>query len=288
MYKSIAFLFAVMVALPHNSYAVTACSHANLTRCLDSVCAINISSNPAARCQYCGTADAGTPSKNAMRSVSVGQSAKYTLTDKELKSAPSEPGERYVWATSECLKKVSGCTPDDVESVYDTLIEQSCKAAGISAGFASAREKMNQTKTKSSCKTDITSCIVGANRCGPDYAICEQDENFNKFFASCGVEATGCDEYIDEIRNDLILARNEAIKNADTALETIVKSYQDAREKKLNAAKDNCKDNNGRDACIATVCERSMANKCAAGFEYEKSMATQLCKFYELACAVLK
>ena len=119
----------------------TACSRANLTRCLDSACAINMSSNPSARCQYCGTATAGKPSsKKEMRSVSVGASAKYNISEKELKKAPSDPGERYSWATKLCLQKVSGCNAEDVSDTYDPLIEQSCKAAGVSAQFDQALE----------------------------------------------------------------------------------------------------------------------------------------------------
>ena len=70
--KNSIYIFSVVVALgaAHASVAHGACSVANLTRCLDSVCAINVSSNPAARCQYCGTTDAGTPT-NTVRSVSV-------------------------------------------------------------------------------------------------------------------------------------------------------------------------------------------------------------------------
>ena len=79
------------------------CSTANLIRCLDSACAINIGANPAARCQYCGSSSAGEPEKSmAMKSVSAGSAAKYTISDKELKKAPDDPGERYVWATKKC------------------------------------------------------------------------------------------------------------------------------------------------------------------------------------------
>ena len=77
-----------------------ACSVANLTRCLDSVCAINIGANPAARCQYCGTNSAGEPAKSGtMKSISAGTSSKYIISDKELKNAPTvlEPN-RDMWA----------------------------------------------------------------------------------------------------------------------------------------------------------------------------------------------
>lgn len=287
MKKNILFFTVMMAALPGISWAAT-CSRANLTRCLDSVCAINASSNPAARCQYCGTPDAGNPPTGVMRGVSIGQSAKYTITEKELKSAPTNQGQRYAWATSECIKKLPDCTPDDVSETYDSLIEQSCRAAGINAESASLRTAAAKTKTQSQCNTDIRACLVGANRCGPDFSACEQNADFDKFFAACSVEATGCTEYVSAIRTTLLAARDTAIKNNDVMLANIVVSYKSAREQKLNQAKSSCTNNAGRETCIKTVCDRSMANKCAAGFESEKSMATQLCKFYDLACNVLK
>lgn len=273
--------------IPH-AYGATSCSRANLTRCLDSACAINIGSNPAARCQYCGTASAGTPQVGGMRSISAGASAKYNLTDKELKKAPTDPGSRYAWATAQCIKKVAGCTTDDVSSAYDSLIEQSCKAAGISAQMATLQAEARKKPTKSSCTTSIRSCIVAANKCGSDWRACEANADFDKFFSACGVDATGCDAYMSAIRSDMISARDSAIANADAAVQGIIKGYQNARENKLTAARTSCRDNASRDACIESVCENNMRNKCAPDFPGERSMAVQLCKFYELACNVLK
>ena len=287
MKKNTLFFTLALLMFPGILRAAT-CSHANLTRCLDSVCAINMLSNPAARCQYCGTPDAGTPPANGMINVTVGQSARYTLTEKELKSAPTNQGQRYAWATTACLKKLPDCTPDDVSDTYDSLIEQSCKAAGINSEFTSLREDAMKTKTRAQCNTDIRACLIGDNRCGPDFSACEQNADFDKFFATCSVQATGCTAHVSSIRTDLLAARDTAIKNADMLLANIVASYQSARTQKLNQAQASCKNNSGRESCIKTVCERSMANKCAAGFESEKSMATQLCKFYDLACNVLK
>ena len=113
MFKKFAFLAIFLAIAPNLAHAV--CSRANLTRCLDSVCAINVSTNPAARCQYCGTTNAGEPpTKNGIKSVSVGASTRFNISDKELKSAPNDPGQRYVWATTKCIERVTDCTPDDV------------------------------------------------------------------------------------------------------------------------------------------------------------------------------
>lgn len=289
MTKKILLFTLITAVLPGLASAATACSKANLTRCLDSVCATNVSSNPAARCQYCGTASAGTaPDDNGMRSVSVGTSAKFTLSAKELRSAPSDPGARYAWATTECLKKVSGCTPDDVTDTYDSLIEQSCKAAGISAEFASLREAAAKKKTNAACRTQIQSCILGSTRCTADWRACQAEEDFDKFYSACSVEATGCDEYISEIRTAMMSARDTAIASAQATLNSIVEAYQADRERRLVSAQNSCKNNTARQQCIEDVCENNMPGKCAVGKENERAAATQLCKFYDLACNVLK
>lgn len=287
--KNAKLLFIISLTMAPVMAGAATCSRANLTRCLDSACAINISSNPAARCQYCGTDTAGAaPADNGMRSVSVGQSAKYTFSAKELKSAPDDPGERYAWASKGCLKKLDGCTPDDIEDTYDTLIEQSCKAAGISAQMASLQAAARQAKNMSSCKTDIRACLIAEKRCHADYRACDDNAVFDRYFSECSIEATGCDAHISAIRTELVAARDTAVKNADSMLATLVASYQDGRAKRLAAARADCTDNAGREACIESVCERSMRNKCGVGYESERSMATQLCKFYDIACATLK
>ncbi len=271
------------------SHAATTCSKMNLTRCMDSVCGINATSNPAARCQYCGTSNAGTPpTKSGMQSLSVGQSSSNTISAKELKNAPTDPTARYTWAATQCINKISGCTPDDVSDAYDKLIEQSCRAAGISATVANLRASAAKPVTKTQCNTDIKSCIVDDTRCTADWRECADDENFNKFFSQCSVSATGCDEHLASIRSELITERDNSIKNIAAALDGIVKSYQQKRESKLATAQAQCKNNKGRDECVASVCERSMKNKCGAGFESEKSMAIQLCKFYDVACDTLR
>lgn len=266
-----------------------ACSVANLTRCLDSVCAINIGANPAARCQYCGSESAGEPAKStAMKSISAGASAKFTVSDKELKKAPTDPGERYIWGTKLCLEKVSGCDADDVSDNYDSLVEQSCRAAGISAEMASLAKKVNTAKTKSSCSDEITVCVVDAKRCMANYRNCESDENLNKYFSECGVLSTGCESFLSEIRSSIFASRDTAVANSDKILQNIIAAYQNAREQRLQSAQKACKNNTARNECVERVCKNNMRNKCDIGFEYEKTVAEQLCKFYDTACDRLK
>lgn len=286
MKKNLIFLVPALM-ISGGVHAADSCSRANLTRCLDSVCAINVSSNPSARCQYCGTSGAGTPPRNAMRSVSVGTSAKYNISDKELKSAPSDPGQRYAWAAKQCIKKVSGCTADDVSETYDSLIEQSCRAAGVSAELNKTLESVAKTKSLSACSASVRSCLISEKYCMADFRNCESDADFDKFFSSCGVDATGCDDYLAQIRTDLITDRDNAIKNADAILAKIVDAYTAARDKKISTIKTGCADNEQRDACVERVCTTNMRNGCGVGNESNKSMAIQLCKYYEIACSTI-
>lgn len=287
MNTRITFFFVGVLLYPSFALGAT-CSQMNLTRCLDSVCAINVSSNPAARCQYCGTSSAGTPpTTGGMRSLSLGQSARYTLTEDELADAPTDPGQRYIWAARQCISKVDGCTADDVSDVYDKLIEQSCRAAGVSAQYAASLARNAQTTSATSCSTDIRACMVNANRCGPDWAACETDSDFNKFFSECGVVSAGCDEYLADIRADLTSDRDFAIENANTLLNNIVTAYQNAREQRLASAQNGCKDANAKNICIETVCAQNMPNHCGDGYESERTAATQLCEFYDTACELL-
>ena len=303
-YRKLFFAFVLMFT-PNLVFG--ACSVANLTRCLDSACAINIGANPAARCQYCGTNAAGEPTKSAaMRSVSAGTNSRYSISDKELKKAPADAGERYVWATELCLQKVSGCTTDDVTDNYDTLIEQSCKAAGISAEMDNLVKKANTTKTQTSCTTEISACVVDVKRCTAGYKNCESDTDFDKYFSECSIAATGCDSFLKSIRSNLIASRNTAFKNAKTLLQNIVATYQSMREQKLTTTRKDCADNSAKERCIANVCSNNMRYKCGLDasvlctgnekynckrledINYETSVAEQLCKFYDIACERLK
>lgn len=278
----LAFVFA---AFSGASYAAPSCSRANLTRCLDSVCAINMSSNPAARCQYCGTSGAGTPPKSAMRSVSAGSSAKYNISDKELKKAPTDPGERYAWATTQCIAKVSGCTPDDVTDVYDKLIEQSCTAAGVSAQMNKLQANIGKTKTKTACESELSVCITDGKRCTSDYRQCEENADFDKFFSTCSATITGCDEHISEIRTELLASRDSAIRGADALLAQIVTMYQNTRENNAANIKSGCKNDRAFNECVQTVCENNMPNHCGTDYEKtEKASAMALCEFHRLAC----
>jgi len=282
-------LFLIFGLMYAPTMAFGACSANNLTRCLDSVCAINIGANAAARCQYCGSASAGEPTTaGVMKNITAGSAAKYSISEKELKKAPKDPGQRYVWATEQCLKKVKDCTTEDVSDTYDSLIEQSCKAAGIAADMANLAKKATKGKSKTSCSSEISACIIDNKRCLADYRNCESDANFDKYFSECTIASNGCDSFLADIRSTLISARDSAIKGADALLQSIVKAYQDTRANKLATTQRGCKDNSSKQQCISDVCATNMRNQCAAGYEYELQLAGQLCKFYDIACDRLK
>ena len=102
------------------------------------------------------------------------------------------------------------------------------------------------------------------------------------------VDATGCDEYVSDIRDELIATRDSVVESADAIIDNIIVAYQNARAKLFVSAENQCKDNSARDACIERVCAANMPNKCATGFEAERALAMQMCKFYDVACAALK
>ncbi len=268
------------------SAAVSKCQKTNMQRCLDSACAINIGMNPSARCQYCGTSAAGNPpSQKGLSTITAGQSTKYVLSDKELRVAPSDPGRRYIWATTECIKKLPDCTTDDVSDVYDKLIEQSCKAAGVSMQTASAIESLNKKPTKTSCNTAFTTCMN--KKCGTAFENCEDDAIFTRSIAECAADATGCDDYLAEIRTTFTNDRKNTYARREGVLEALVKNYQSTRESKIAGAKSNCKTGKTFETCVTATCNNNMPNKCDNN-KTERAMAEKLCQFYKTACTVLK
>jgi hypothetical protein len=261
------------------------CSKTNLTRCLDSACAINGGVNPSARCQYCGTSSAGTPpSTKGLKNVTAGASTKYALSAKELSVAPSDPGRRYIWATTECIKKLPGCTPDDASTVYDKLIEQSCRAAGISIQVSNTIQNLNSAPSKTKCTESMTACMT--KKCGASFADCQSDSDFDRFLAECATDATGCDTYTAEFRKEFSDDRERAYATREGSLDALVAQYKTTRENKITMARTACNRGTASETCVNTVCAKNMPGKCKESIE--KSMATQLCKFYDTACTVLK
>ena len=148
------------------------------------------------------------------------------------------------------------------------------------------QKEAKKTRTKSDCESEISACLVLDNACSGDYRNCEENADFDKFFAACGVQATGCDNFISEIRGELLAERDNAIENADEFLAKIVATYQNARENKLANIRKGCEEDTEYESCVETVCQNNMPDKCADSTE--KVSAGLLCQFYKTACKTLR
>ena len=279
--------FALYILMAPGLAVAVPCSRINLTKCLDSACAINLTSNPAARCQYCGTADAGEPAASAMKSISAGAASKNTISAKELKGAPTDPGERYVWATKLCLTKVQNCSTEDVSEAYDPLIEKSCTAAGVASKAASLQKKAAKNKrTQSSCQDEVFTCVTADEKCTGDFSKCADDSQFDSFLATCLSTVTGCADFTSQVRDTVAQSRTNAISATDNILDAVVAAHKTAREQQMTSIKSGCKDNSDFDLCVSVACKNNTNNNCAT--DAEKTIANALCQFYKTACTKVK
>lgn len=286
MVKKLGLLLGCLVIMPGATWAAS-CSRINLTRCLDSACAINLSANPAARCQYCGTVDAGLPTDSGLKSISAGTSSKNTISAKELKQAPTDPGERYVWATELCLAKVQNCTLQDVDDTYDPLIEKSCAAASNSSNMATLQKKAaSNTKDSNTCNNEIFACITAESKCDSDFAKCSDDKQFDSFFATCSTQATGCTSFVTKVRKEIAESRKSTLAATSANIDAIVAARKKSREQKIASIKSSCSKNTDFDSCVTTACADNTNNNCAT--DAEKTIANNLCAFYKTACTKVK
>ena len=252
--------------------AASKCSQTNMMRCLDSVCAINIGMNPAARCQYCGTSLAGTPTaQKGLKNVSVGQSSKYAFTDKELAVAPSDPGKRYIWATGECIKKVGNCTTDDVSNIYDKLIEQSCKAAGINMQTDRAIVNMASKPSQTLCTRLLEAGIEA--KCGTQFDNCNEDSDIDRIVSECITQASGCAEYAPSIKSEYKAKRAKTFESRENALQQIVQDYQNGRQNTWDKTVADCKNDTAEKSCHAKYQDA-----------FGTKIATLICEYYKRAC----
>lgn len=289
MLKKIPFLFLFSFGLFLSKDLFATCSKSAITKCLDSACAINIGLNPSARCQLCGSENSGEFNiEEGLENVSIGISSKNILTPKELKKAPKSPNKRYIWATEECIKKIPDCTPDDVTDTYDDLIKQSCKSAGIDMAMNAIQKEMGKQKSKISCETEIKTCVINDNHCKGDWSNCLDDNNFNRFFSECVATISKCDDYISEVKTKFLDDKSTFVKNKEKILNDLVAGYKDKREQSLKEIQNSCKNNSKFDTCVSNICSSNMSNSCRAGFEYEKAIATNLCKYIKIACDKIK
>ncbi|MDR0967494.1 MAG: hypothetical protein LBL75_01530 [Rickettsiales bacterium] len=276
--KKIAVFFAGFLGLFWVETAFSACSKIAMTDCLDSVCAINANINQGARCQLCGTPSAGTIP--GLKSVVA--SSKNALSAADIKSAPTNPVARYTWAIEKCMEKQKNeCGVDDT-LFYDDLIEKSCQYAG-GAAVAGQKLKAGAAETKTAtCAESINTCV--STQCGTGWKNCLDDSALGRLFAGCAVSAGNCDESTDDIYKDIVRVRDNAVNNKDKNIAAIAAEHKSARESKMKIAADNCAGNAGFDACVQSVCDNNMPNKCDAAFPSEMSNANQMCQFERTAC----
>lgn len=285
MIKKLAILTCCLAMAPTISWAAP-CSRINLTKCLDSACAINISANPAARCQYCGTADAGEPTVT-MRSVSSA-SSKNTIPSRELQNAPTDPGKRYIWATTRCLEIVQNCTVDDVTDAYDPLIEKSCTATSVGQNMSSLQKKASSQKSKNAntCTDEISLCIIADNKCGSDFSNCTDDEKFSNFFATCSTTATGCTSFLDSARKTITETRKNITKALSANVNSIVASHIQDRIDNISMVNNACANNKAFNDCVKKFCKDGKNGICTN--DTEQKIANNMCEYHKTACKKVK
>jgi hypothetical protein len=234
----------------------------------------------------CGSGS-GNANASGMTSLTLGASARNTLSAAELKALPAVGIERYQAAIDACAKKIADCTAAD-SADYDELIFQSCRAAGVQMQASDITKKVNVKKDKATCDAEINLCMRGAEKCGADFAGCGANADFDRAFAECSAASVECAEFAAAARGASLTVRDNAVKNAAGLIANIVAGYRMERAEKIAKANADCTNNAARDKCIESVCKNNMKNKCAADSTGEISMANLLCKYHDTACSQLK
>jgi hypothetical protein len=293
------------------------CKGADLTTCLDSACAADLATNPGSRCVLCGSAQAskianakkdtyaGAADAPKFQALSLGTSSKLVIGDKDLKSAPSAPDERYAWAINKCLAKVSNCEVDDARDEYDPLIEKSCRAFMSAEEYSAATAKAAKEKSPEACRTEIGICMTNEQRCGAGWANCKGDlagDAFDRFYSSCLLES-GC---VDNGGAILAWAKDQA-KSIDDAIEKrLATARQDAaaaRKIRWENMVSVCRDGAAKNACIETYCvmfdtalgahgtptgaAMSIGSKTCT-YAASRQMAESVCGYVDEVCKVYK
>ena len=213
--------------------------------------------------------------------VTAGTASKNTISAKELRQAPNDPGERYVWATRLCLNKIPNCTAEDVSEAYDGLIEKSCTAAGIKNDMANLQKKSAQnTKNSRTCLNEISKCVTAAEKCDTNFSKCVDDKIFNNFFATCSSQSTGCTNFIDTVRTEINKSRQSIISATESNVNAIANTRKQARINRFATVNSDCLHNTEYNKCIDNACQNNTNDNC----ETNQDIAIALCEFYKTAC----
>jgi hypothetical protein len=288
----------MIAVLCHGAFAASAqkCRVSDLQACLDSACDDGL--DTASRCYLCGTSAAKKPEEKKyalgdtpkLQSLAVGRSSRNTLSDNELKSAPKEPGERYQWATRECVKKIDGCAAEDATENYDKLIDQSCKVALGDVEYTASIKNSAVKKTSDQCSAELSSCLLSPAKCDGNMLKCADDAEFNRNFSSCMADASGCGDFITEMRGKMISARDNMVKTRESRLTDLANLRKMERQEKLESANRLCS-GVGKDACVAEMCgnmPNGLDENGLCADQNERQWAANLCKFVDTACNKLK
>jgi hypothetical protein len=222
--------------------------------------------------------------------LAVGKSSKNTLSDKELKNAPSDPGERYKWATKQCIAKLKDCSADNVTETYDKLINQSCEAALGTNEYAALMKKAAVKKTRDECRAEINNCLLADSKCGGNMLQCEEDGEFNRNFSACAADAAGCGDFITALRDSMKDSRDAMVAKKESRLADLVALRKNERQEKFESANRLCT-SGGKDGCVLEMCGNlpvGLDENGLCGDPEEKIWATNLCKFVDIACNKLK
>ena len=294
-------LFALACVLFARAADASRCRISDLQTCLDSACMEH--GNPASRCYMCGTsaAEGARPPEDdrksarmapQMTSLSMGGSSRNTISDKDLKDAPTKPEDRYMWAQSTCLGKLSDCSEDDVEENYDKLLGQACNIAMNDLEFNASILRSKEKKTEDTCNAELSQCLLRADRCGPNMLGCADGDNtdFNRNFSACAVDVGGCDDFTTDLRSRMLSQRDEMVNKRDERVQELAELRKNERENRLQQVTAMCQEDRGFNACVMEMCGNfpiGLVDGMCQNQE-EARWARQICAFVSTACQRLK
>jgi len=119
---------------------------------------------------------------------------------------------------------------------------------------------------------------------------CKDDAEFNRNFSICAADATGCVDYMTELRAALLASRDEMAKKSKSRLTDLVALRQNERKERFERMSRSCQ-SAGKAACVAEICgnlPKGSNDGGACNNPNEKIWATNFCKFVDIACNKLK
>ncbi|MCL2629325.1 MAG: hypothetical protein FWD33_01370 [Alphaproteobacteria bacterium] len=273
------FTFAVGAVFASNAFA---CRTNDLIRCLDSACVTDITTDPGSRCRLCGPTDRarraqlredtyhGAGNALGFQALALDASSNVNLSARELRDAPTNSEDRFVWATEKCVAKIRNCDENnswDTIEEYMKLVEQSCAASDAANRFHETATAVAEVKDTEMCVALTGLCMEEDARCGAGWVNCRgvgNDAAFDRFFGLCLLEH-GCED--GEIRegNNVIKRRGSInadlksqIRNLDVRdRERLANAETNAaadRQRRWNRAVNLCKDDRAKRDCIRVYC----------------------------------